>query len=48
VISAKSGEKLCSKNISSLPERRILLSLSKADVSLICGSGENVVIQFEN
>ncbi len=47
LISSKSGAELWSKNISGLPERRILLSLSKADVSLICGSGENVVIQFQ-
>jgi len=47
VISSKSGVELWSKNINALPERRILLSLSKADVSLICDSAENIVIGFE-
>lgn len=47
LISTKSGKKLCSKNISGLPERRILLSLSKADMRVIRRSGENIVIQFE-
>ena len=48
LIKSKSGAQLWSKNISSLPERRILLSLSKADVGLIRSCGEDIVIQFQN
>lgn len=47
-ISTKSGAELCSKNISGLPERRILISLSKADVSLIQDNGEDITLQFQD
>ncbi len=46
VISSKSGE-VWSKNISGLPERRILLSLSRETVELIVATGEDLVIGFQ-
>jgi len=47
VISSNSGE-IWSKRISGLPERRILLSLSKETVESIMVKGEDLVIEFES
>ncbi len=47
VIGSKSGE-VWSKNISGLPERRVLLALSRETVELVVATGEDLVIEFQS